>query len=244
MEGGGCMELHDWVELVAVIVTGIGTLLAVWVALWLQHWKVNKRRPSLKLGFDESDECEDFSFVRLKGYESLWLRFRVRNEADRDTADDVQVLLTRVRGSPDPHLAGRFPTRPLKWSDMEVGTLDLPAGIERHVDVAHFRRRGSDSKPSLRVVVFPSGSDDPEDPPAERRHTLETGRYEFELAVAARGVDATYYHAVIDFPSDCGTDPEDIRHSVKVQLHPGRLSSAASESPAEAVDQSHEEEDT
>jgi hypothetical protein len=188
------MDITSTATAVAAVFTGAGVLLA----LWLQIVRPARRRPSLNMSFIPNSD--DLGYVRSE--DSTWLRFRVANANNRDTAEDVEVLLVTVRRKDDGKPAGQdpFPTKRLKWADMGSWLVNIPPGMFRYVDVGFIR-------PTVRdVFVYRFW------PPAIDEDTLRDGRrgadddrywiaregiYEFEFAVSARYTQASFFAATI-----------------------------------------------
>jgi hypothetical protein len=85
MEMIGEGNVMDWLRTGAALLGAVGTVAAVVLALWLQWFRVKRRRPSLTLHFDPTldrvdvpQRAEDPQEPR--DYRSHWLRPRVTNE--------------------------------------------------------------------------------------------------------------------------------------------------------------------
>jgi hypothetical protein len=248
-------SVQPWLETVGILLTALFTLAAVVTALWLQWLREDLRRPRLTMIFDP-DRDDPFSVTFAPGYEALWLRLRVVNEwpeptggrlrqyltrqlqhgSALDTAEDVEVLLARVRRAPRSCQQGIVPSRPLKWADVQQGTVSLASGVSRYVDIARIGAKPQTKngislqallRPQtkggirLRLLLWPPSMDDPEDDPLDDRHFLSPGRSMLELVLSARGVRATDYTVAVDFEGGSHRDPR--LFSVRVDLQPGRL---------------------
>src|ERR1700686_866490 len=232
---------QPWLETVGVLLTALFTLAAVVTALWLQWLREDLQRPRLTMIFDPDRE-DPFSATFAPGYEALWLRFRVvnawpepaggrisqhltrrlRNGSALNTAEDVEVLLARARRAPRSCQQGIVPSRPLKWADVQEGAVNLASGVSRYVDVARIGAKPqTKSNIKLRLLLWPSDMDDPEDDPLDDRHYLSPGRSMLELVLSARGVKATHYTVAVDFEEGSERDPR--MFPVRVDLQPGRL---------------------
>jgi hypothetical protein len=205
-----------WIETAATVVAALGTVGAVVLALWLQVYRERRRKPSLRLVYSAADPAsEAWAPVYREGHQALWLRFSVCNATGKDTARDVQVLVTRVVTPRE--RSELVPGGPLHWTDLRSPTIDLPAGISRKVDVAQLELPASTQAGTvLWLKVSPVEGD--------TRHRLEPGSYDVELAVTAQGVDAVFYNAKLDFEDVPEDDPKDlVKHLRVTRFTPGRL---------------------
>ena len=121
------------------------------------------------------------------------------NAAGKDTADDVVVIVTEVRGLEDSEGAiaeTRLIAHPLTWSGSSppraMGSVHL--GSERHIDLLHvdwpardeaeIARRWSETTP-VQLDLTPK--------PAGGQEILNRGRYEISVEIRARNADAIRY---------------------------------------------------
>ena len=178
----------------------LGTVGAVLVALFLQLARPWWRRPQLELlPYDPSPETGDRSLVRPGDKPparaedaSLWFRLRVTNKGHGSPARNAQVTVVRTRCL-DPVLepGAVIPTRPLKWADVPAASIEIPAGVTRHLDVASVRRQpGSPANGRLRLELYPRDDND-------IRHWLKTGRYELDLVVSADDMKPLQYRQAL-----------------------------------------------
>ena len=133
----------DYVIAISTALAAIGTLAAVLLALYLNIWKERRLRPSLSF-----EEYEDTGFgVGFNPGEPteksvFGIPLIVRNAPSRNTAHNVQVLLTfSVR-----HESGWtdfIVDQPLVWKFADlpspgdgIATVDIPPGVGRKVFVA------------------------------------------------------------------------------------------------------------
>jgi len=121
------------VSVIAEIFGAIGTVGAVVVALFLQHFNVRRARPKLSVEFSAQLFDEDMALVDLD-HPNLFIRLKVWTERGRDVARNTQVLLLRIDRPVNNSPAPVVPSRNLKWADTPSEKLDIPAGIWRRVD--------------------------------------------------------------------------------------------------------------
>jgi hypothetical protein len=123
----------------------------------------------------------------------------VTNGAGKGTADDVVVMVTKVRRLEDSEktMAGATPIGlPLTWSGSNppLTVASVHPGSERHIDLLHvdwpardesdIARKWSETVPAqLDLHPKPAGSQD----------VLDSGTYEISVEVRARNADATRY---------------------------------------------------
>ena len=111
------------------------------------------QRPKLRL-LPFRPETSDGVFVDylIDGSQSAWIRLGVRNDG-RETARNVEVHIEDIvltGPDPDPLRIKNFQKqqlsllmgRRLKWANRNEGTIDIPPGMARRVDVAHLRTDG------------------------------------------------------------------------------------------------------
>jgi hypothetical protein len=202
-----------------------GTIGAVVVALYVGVIRERLRRPSLSLHFDGPDE-EDAVIVQSLSQmatmagrtpiDTAYLRLRVRNKEGRNTAEDVEVLVERVRelapriGNPPapPPTLGNWP---LPWSLSSPTTtrLSIPPGVERHVDLAHVYRDAAATRGATPLIH------DIRPEPTMGRHHLHFGKTEIRLIVSARNADSRGYEVVVAFDGRWQRPGDDIwRHLI------------------------------
>lgn len=193
-----------------------GTIGAVVVALYVGVIRERLRRPSLSLHFAGPDE-EDAVIVQSMSpmvtmpgsvpVETAYLRLRARNKEGRDTAEDVEVLVERVReleprvGNP-PAASPALGNWPLPWSlsDPTTTRLNIPPGVERHVDLAHVYRDAAATRGATPLIL------DIRPEPVMGRHHLHFGKTEIRLVVSARNADSRRYIVVVAFDGRWGQD--------------------------------------
>lgn len=205
-------DLREWLIAGAAIVGALGTSGAVLYALYRDTFREARRRPHLSLELDARWGPSNLDLVTVASPRSHWVRMRVANERGRRSAEDVEVLVTRVRplGEEDLYEAP-LDTRPLAWSNLispngqPVTKVHLPPGVSRYVDLISVRPPlvpdgGGDvreARPGETVVCMPRLEVRPE--PSDRRHWLAQGRYRIDLVISARDVDAQSYETEIEF---------------------------------------------
>ncbi len=192
---------------------------------YVRDIRYRRRRPSLWLHFDGEDE-EDAVIVpsalpfltwqEQPSTPTAYLRLRVRNRDGRDTAEDVEVLIERVREleprvgnapSPSPAL-GNWP---LPWSSSNPTTtrLTVPSGVARHVDLAHVYRNEAATRGATPLIL------DIRPEPTMDRHHLDFGKTEIRLVVSARNAAARRYVLVVAFDGRWGQD--DVWNHLRVE---------------------------
>lgn len=164
----------------------IGTIGAVVYALFRDLFLDPRRRPTLELRFDDTG-MDQVILGTAGGFDAASVRLRVTNGKRKDTADDVVVMVTEVRGPGDSGtaVAETKPIGlPLMWSGSNPPLTVAPVhpGSERHIDLLHVDL--SDGAP-LQLDVSPK--------PAGGRDVLSAGTYEISVEIRARNADAIGY---------------------------------------------------
>lgn len=137
----------------ALVLAGIGTVSAVVVALYRDSWRAARRRPQLTLSF-ALPQGWDWTVVKGSRGDLLRIGLSVGNATGRDTANDVEVLLSvwwrmpdsAVQTPPDTQRQN-FNQRPLLWADdYAVGTqrtrASIPPGVSRQLEFIRIGRPG------------------------------------------------------------------------------------------------------
>lgn len=199
------------------VLTAIGTVLAVIVALGLGLWGAFGKRftsPKLTLTIDVTNppnrDLVERPFVGLGGggpwlsdsgervpagesRASAWVRARVY--ASRSAAFSVEVVVVGARlRHGDATKVVRIDGQSLLWSQRtsQATQLDIPAGASRLVDVASITKHSSTSLAPLSVQTdFRAMSDNP--------HIVHEGVLEVDLAVVAHNAQPTYYRVVLTY---------------------------------------------
>jgi hypothetical protein len=225
-------SLRDWLQTVA-------TFAAVFVALWVQWIRVVRRRPRLTLGFDSSEGSPNYSPIYIASwpdavkekdrYQALWLRCSVTNAHNKDTATDVEVLVTGVvRPVGDPR-RGVTPSRPLKWSDIIAGRISLPPGVTRYVDLGWIRApRKNAPRVVMTLELEPPAPDDPRDDRQDPRRQFGAGCVKFEVAVTAANIKAArFYTITLQLDDAYEEDPADLARHARILVREGRVNRGA-----------------
>jgi hypothetical protein len=201
-------EVRAWLAVVA-------TLSAVFLALYLNLIRERLQRPRLTLDFEPSP-AHDAPLDLITHPEPApahWIRLRVSNAPGRRSAEDVQVLVTRIQPRASPGL-GKLPldTRPLRWtglydesSNTAITEIALPPGLARHIDLLALREPDGEGikegrQASALVQVWPSTQGP--------RSWISAGTYDLELAVVARDTNTRRYRAEIEFDGVWRAGPE------------------------------------
>jgi hypothetical protein len=133
----------DVAPFISVAAGVAGVIVAVGVDLVRRHWQ----RPRLRLLPFRSDRGDGTYLDILDGRQDAWLRLGILNEG-RQAARDVEVHLEDITlGEPMPdeqrlrlfqkqHLTGIVGRR-LDWANRDEGTVTIPPGLIRRVDIAH-----------------------------------------------------------------------------------------------------------
>jgi hypothetical protein len=171
----------------------IGTIGAVGYALFRDLIVTPRRRPKLELAFDPAG-TDRVVVGTSEERDTAHVRLRVTNRPGKDTADDVVVMVTEVRGPDDGET--KPIGLPLTWWSGSSPTLTVASvhpASERHVNLLTW---SEDAPPRLAVGAEP----------AVGRDTLDTGTSEIAVEVRARNADAIRY--VIPVSWDGGSSGE------------------------------------
>jgi hypothetical protein len=172
-------ELREWIE-------SLATLAAVVVALFLQLWLPYWRRPKIQMPIGaQPDVTTDGSEVVGK-----WYDLPVENVGRGDVAREVEVVITSVYVL-DAHESSATPVphRALKWTHVDDGRSDIPAGFKRGIMIGAAWPAEPDraDKPlRFEVGTYPPFAH-------SKRHVLAPGRYRFELSIVASNARSRDY---------------------------------------------------
>ena len=191
-------SLADWISAIGQAAGALGTVAAVVVALFLPGWQRAKLRPIVTLEFDRTSE--DIAVHESPPIGSVWIRLRATNRPGRETARKVRVIVSEVEpeeGSVLPE--NTLALRELSWSEVRTGELDLPAGMQRRIDVAHVDKKRAAKKdlvspwPDLGMGLagWPQRNDG--------RDYLGEGAFRIKLTVAGENLDASEWEIRISF---------------------------------------------
>lgn len=192
----------EGVRTAATVVAALGTVGAVVYALYRDLILANRRRPRLDLLFDPTGVADQVIVGTAGGGTAAYVRLRVANEKGKDSADEVQVIVTDVRpqdGSQEPTPVGL----PLVWvgSLPPVTEASVHPGVERYIDLTHANwpapadelavaEKYTGTTP-LELDVYPK--------PAGGQHILFAGKYAVRLEIVARNADATAYEIALEW---------------------------------------------
>jgi hypothetical protein len=210
----------EWVAAIGGGIAALGAIVAAALGIRLVR-REKAMTPKPTMTFEENPASTEWAPVFRHGHRSLWLRFTVDNPPGKRTAREVQVLVTHVVAPAE--RKELVPGGPLRWTDVRIPTVDLPAGISRMVDIATVYLPVVDEKvpdaekvTKLHLQVTLAEGDE--------RNALDPGTYELELAVTAQDIDATFYNTTIKFENTWETDPWDLKRHLEVSpLKEGRL---------------------
>ncbi|WP_210492868.1 hypothetical protein [Patulibacter sp. SYSU D01012] len=200
---------NDDVRTIGSVATTVGVI----AALFGTNLRAKLRQPKLTLLYhgletgpywDHIELAADDGTVEGARPRRFWLRLRVYNAPGRDTAENVQVLVTSYRAS---NRLGLDP-RPLVWSGLAerdvkadevskppITAIDLPSDVYRHVDL--IRIDGATDEVTGRLCVYPR--------PRAKADDLSDRAVHVTFAVTAKNIDALHYEATIEFDNLRGT---------------------------------------
>jgi hypothetical protein len=199
-------------------VGAIGTVGAVVVALFLPDWQRARSRPIVTLAFDSV--TEDVALHDRPPWVGVWIRFRVHNRRGRDTARKVRVIVSGVEPEPGVKLPrDTLAFRELSWAEISTGELDIPAGMERRIDIMHVdKMRTADEagdRPwpglGLGLAMWPRRYDG--------RDYLGEGSFTVTLAVSGDNFDTSEWETCVSFYKTHVSEQSslnDIRHAIVV----------------------------
>lgn len=182
---------QEWILTGAAIISAVGTVGAVFTALFLLPWKERRRRPRLSVTFDGASEFDFMVGVPTQGQGcSHWVLPRIHNEAGKDSAVNVEVVFIEMRdlatGEPL-----QFENRCLEWSGVGGTQLTVAPGLYRHTTLlflmdpeSPIARDGTEGF-QANVVVKPD--------PSGGRSVLPKGRYRARFAVTASNAETVAY---------------------------------------------------
>lgn len=201
----------DKAGVIIAAVAALLTLAAVTVALYGPAWWERRRRPELtpKVSDCAVETVLPNTGSSVPGGRALYQRLLVENEAKKNDAQDVQLIVERFYVAPDNvHLR-----IPLIWthSDPVATRTTIPSGYGMFVDLLAIR---ADEPGVLVLQVHPQ--------PAGGQHrlsALEAGTWEIEAALLAKGVPQRPYRIEVEYDGAWrpGAEPGDHLH-VSVRL--------------------------
>jgi hypothetical protein len=204
----------DWVAAIGGVLAAVGAMVAAGLGVRRMR-REQAMTPVPTMSFGEDPAPPEWAPVYRRDHRSLWLRFTVGNPPGKSTAREVQVLVTHVE--PPPDRKELIPGGPLRWTDLRMFTVDLPAGISRMVDVATVYLPEEKEEPTRLHLQITLAQGD-------QRNELEPGAYGLELAVTARDVDAVFYNTTLTFDNTREEDPWDLTRHLRVsRLQKGPL---------------------
>jgi hypothetical protein len=234
MEMIGEGNVMDWLRTGAALLGAVGTVLAVILALWLQWFRIERRRPSLTLDFDPTLDRVNVpqradAPQEPRDYRSHWVRPRVTNERDGDSAVDVEVVLVRVEARDSE--TGRSSQREhnleglsLKWSEVKAEKATLPPGVTRHIDLVHVDNmrvekdgdvvkreedeKGRDEAP-IRFDVYPT--------PEAKYYRVFRPECRVVLALTARDTNPIFYSTVVNYDLERRDIMDEMRENLIVE---------------------------
>jgi hypothetical protein len=175
--------------------TAIGTVGAVIVAVGLQLWlnyREKSRRPKLTLAFDSHQKVDE---QNPAGATIPYLRVAVTNDRERNTAEDVELLVLDVQeyATSSVGSGGRnvwLANPALGWTNSlhAAPTMTIPPGATRYADVGCWI---GVVPLEFHLMVVPT--------PGNRRHVLDAGGWRIRLAATIRNGDVTFWELNVSF---------------------------------------------
>jgi hypothetical protein len=139
---------------------------------------------------------------------------RVSNRRGRDTATAVQVLVQSVEVNTD---VLPLAIKPLRWTGSSTAELDVGPGSVVDLDLLRVTRMGKEGE---RRAALAFADLDPNValyvPPRAELDQLPRGKYQFNLSVRGRDVDAKIWTISAAFDGCWGEEVDDIHHHLVV----------------------------
>lgn len=142
------------IEVSAVVVTAIGSLLVAIFAIWGDYWRYLLAGPQLSLSLN--DPSGDLT-ARSNGMQAYFFHLKIKNRRLWSPARDVRVLIDRIaRRRPDgsflvDHLV--YPL-PLIWTPSEMGDFQRSVGGEETCDLGFLDQNST--RFQLHVLMMPN----------------------------------------------------------------------------------------
>lgn len=206
-------------DTIASFLEAAGTISAVLVALFIGVYLDRRRRPRLRLEFNQASDDVVVTTSPDGSILELWVRVRVLAAASRRTATNTQVRLVDARrvGADGPTRVP-VPTGSMIWSSEGPAPQSLLSGMWRHVDILRYRVRDPRfAAPQLEVEVGY------EFQPDEKQSVIQDeGRYELEFLLGADDGTTSSWRLAFDHQPnkalDAATfDPHDLVVGVVLQ---------------------------
>jgi hypothetical protein len=227
---------RDAWEFLFQLLTVVGTVGAVLVALWLAlrtDWRERRTRPMLKLGinfgppdcgFDKQRDVwrgrrggflDGSTFEREIVRDAYWFRMFVENTG-RSPAHDVEIILSDMMVRPAPAMPYQPHTRFLLsdgvWTHGADVLPQLLPGARRLLDVGSMMRPMSAGQKAFfrfQITVVPESG----------YNVVEPGDYQFTVTVGARNADLQSVVVRLRFDGDWSADTGTMfRDHVSLQL--------------------------
>lgn len=191
-------DLRTW----ATVFAAVGTVGALAYALFRDLWLADRRRPRLDLWFDGTG-ADQVIVPTMGGAAAAYVRLRVTNEKGKDTADDVQVLVTEIERQ-DASSQTTPIGLPLAWSGSLPTATNAPVhpGVERYIDLLHIIEPAAEDELGVVDKFFEDipVQLDVHPQPAGGQHLLdEAGKYVIRVEVLARNADAARYAVTVEW---------------------------------------------
>jgi hypothetical protein len=189
------------------ILTALGTVGAVIVALFLGWWgwrRQRRHRPELTLSHDPRVDRTEEAWGN--GHQAAFVRLAVTNAPGKHAAEETEVLVVALKqiearrdlyeetGVASWADGRRVNFAPLGWTHIfDRTSLTVAPGIRRTVDLGYLtdELHGTDPEVRLALAVNPV--------PANYLNLIPPGTWEVTVAVSARNADAVYYSFTLTF---------------------------------------------
>lgn len=201
---------QEWLLTLAAGVSAVGTVAAVFAALFVIPRREKRRRPKLSVTFDPESRFDALTAASRSRGLSHWVLPRVHNQAGRDMAIDVEVvfleMLNLETGEPL-----NFENRCLEWGGVGGAQISVAAGAYRHITLLYLASGDHVPEPGTAdfkatVVAIPD--------PGGGRNALPAGRYCARFVVTAKNADAVHYEIDVAYDGTWWPDSEVWRHLV------------------------------
>jgi hypothetical protein len=201
---------QEWLLTLAAGISAVGTIGAVFAALFVIPRREKRRRPKLSVTFDPESRFDALTTAPRGRGLSHWVLPRVHNQAGRDMAVDVEVvfleMLNLETGEPL-----NFENRCLEWGGVGGAQISVAAGAYRHITLLYLASGDQVPEPGTAdfkatVVAIPD--------PGGGRNALPAGRYRARFVVTAKNADAAHYEIDVDYDGTWWPDSEIWKHLV------------------------------
>jgi len=182
-------------ELIASYIGALGTVSAVVLALFLQVFLVNRRRPRLHVTLSNEIDDEDIVLLELDRSFAYFLRVKVWAQPKRKAANRVQGLLLSVTR---PKEAGDTTTRKVpdgafKWSGSAlIDEVDIAPGTWRRLDILCYAQQRDWERPIL-APAMNRPTMTTHWPPSMRSRLTDAGDYAIDFVISCDEAIPTFW---------------------------------------------------